>query len=50
MAYKYGKDLREDYPDAKVKGDTVYDSHGDRIGYVCGDGDIRIKDELYHMK
>ena len=56
MAYKDSKDLRQDYPNATVRGSDVYDGSNNRIGYVTGDGDIRINNDptndgqLYHMK
>ena len=55
MAYKDSKDFRQDYPGAYVKNGTVYDGNNHRIGYACGDGDIRINNDkardgqLYHM-
>lgn len=56
MAWKDSKDFRQDYPNGYVKNGDVYDGNGNRIGYVTGDGDIRINNDptndgqLYHMK
>ena len=55
MAYKDGKDFRNDYPGGYVKNGDAYDGNNNRIGYVTG-GDIRINNDksndgqLYHMK
>ncbi len=56
MAWKNGKDLREDFSGVRVKDKDVYDGNDKKIGYVCGDGDIRVTEkganygQLYHMK
>lgn len=56
MAWKDSEDLRMDFPGVQVRGNDVYDGNNNKIGYTCGDGDIRITeqginyDQLYHMK
>lgn len=54
--YKDNRNFREDYPNGYERGGDVYDSSGDKIGYVTGDGDYRITEsgsnegQLYHNK
>lgn len=42
MAWKDSQDFRNDYPGGYSKNGDVYDGCGNRIGYVCDDGDYHI--------
>lgn len=54
MAWKNSENFREDYPNGYSRNGDVYDGNGNRVGYVCGDGDYRINNDptndgqLYH--
>ena len=54
MAYKDSSDFRREYPGGYSKDGEVFDGNGNKIGYVCGDGDYRTTEkgpnegQLYH--
>ena len=56
MAWKDSQNFREDYPGGYSRNGDVYDGNGNRIGYVCGDGDYHINNDpnndgqFYHMR
>ncbi len=58
MEWKDSVDFRKDYPGGYCENGDVYDGNGNRIGYVCGDGDFHVNDdpadsstnEYYHMR
>lgn len=48
MAYKDSKDFREDYPGGYSRNGEVFDGNGNRIGYVCRDGDYHINNDPHN--
>lgn len=42
MATKNGNQFRVDYPNGYIKNGDAYNGQGQKVGYVAGDGDIRI--------
>ena len=56
IMYKDSSNFREDFPGGYTRDGSVYDGSGNEVGYVTGDGDMRITEsgafdgQLYHNK